>query len=212
MVTPEHHVALVDHLVDSSAPVRRIWPIRFRMAFFFVCWAGAGALVASISPRPDLVQKFRELGFAIEITALIAATIGMILLALRCAVPGRAPGRLEAGGAFLVVLVAAAALALQPAGHPMNDPWRCSIRTVALAVPPWAMLLIAVRRGAPVRVADAAMYAGSAALLFATTVLRAACPTDGTQHWLLWHLGTLPLVLILTAPLVVRWLRTWRHI
>lgn len=30
MVTPEHHVALVDHLGQHSQPVRRIWPVRLR--------------------------------------------------------------------------------------------------------------------------------------------------------------------------------------
>ena len=34
MVTPEHHVALVEHLVESTEPVRRIWPIRARICTF----------------------------------------------------------------------------------------------------------------------------------------------------------------------------------
>jgi hypothetical protein len=46
------------------------------------------------------------------------------------------------------------------------------------------MLLLAIRRGAPLRVGSAALYAGAAALLFATTVLRVACPIDGPRHWL----------------------------
>jgi hypothetical protein len=210
MLTPERHLALVEQLVEASAPVQRLWPVRRRAAAFALGWAAAGALVATVSPRPDLAQKLRDPGFVSEMIALTATTVCLILLALRCAVPGRAPGRAAALLALLLTLGTAAALAFPPATSAMENPWRCSLGTVALAAPPWLMLLIAVRRGAPVRVGDAAVYAGSAALLFATTVLRTACPADGTQHWLLWHFGTLLLV-VLTTPLLARWLRTWRH-
>jgi hypothetical protein len=71
------------------------------------------------------------------------------------------------------------------------------------------VLLIALRRGAPVRVTGAAIYAGTAALLFATTVLRTTCPDDGSLHLLTWHLAVVGLAVGLSAAPATRWLQTW---
>ena len=211
MVTPEHHIALVDHLVESSAPVRRIWPVRFRVALFVACWSAAVLLVAILWPRPDLSAKLRDVAFAFELAMLAVATIFMTLMALRCAVPGRAPTRLETFVAAALLVGTAGALAAQPPASGVADDWLCGIRTVVISILPWSMLLIAIRRGAPLRVRNAALYAGAASLLFATTVLRVACPTDGPQHWLTWHFAVVPLVTLLATPLATRWLRGWRH-
>jgi hypothetical protein len=212
MVTPEHHVALVEHLVESSEPIRRIWPVRIRMTVLLVMWSTLGILVASTWPRPDLVERVRDPIFAIGVITLAIATGFTTLMALRCAVPGRAPTPFEGLTALLLIGGAALALASESVVVPSNaDGWLCSLRTIAVAALPWATLIIAIRRGAPVRVVSAAVYAGIASLLFATTVLRMACPADGSSHWLAWHLGIVPLVTLLTTPLAARWLRTWRH-
>ncbi len=211
MVTPEHHVALVDHLVRYSKPVRRILPIRVRLAAFLILWSATAALVAWACPRPDLMSKLHDASFTIGLAALALATSFTTLLALRCAVPGRAPSRLEM--ALAIGLVGAAALSFWPQATvpSITVGWRCGIRTLATAALPWGLLLIAIRRGAPVRVASAAVYAGAAATLLATTVLRSACPENGGSHWLVWHLGAAPFATCLLAPIANAWLRSWRH-
>jgi len=210
MVTLEHHVALVDQLVESSAPVRRIWPVRLRLTLFLVCGSAVSLLVAFACPRPDLSAKLRDGAYALELSMLAAATIFMTLMALRCAVPGRAPTRLETTIALALLVATAGVLAAQPSTSGADDRL-CGLRTVAVAIVPWIMLLIVIRRGAPLRVGSAALYAGAAALLFATTVLRVACPIDGPRHWLTWHLAIVPVVTLLTTPFATRWLRGWRH-
>jgi hypothetical protein len=211
-VTPEHHVALVEHLVETSEPVRRIWPVRVRMTVLLSMWTTLGILIASTWPRPDLMEKLHDPIFAIGAMTLAVATGFTTLMALRCAVPGRAPTRFEGLTALLLIGGAALALASESATAPGNaDGWLCSLRTIAVAFLPWMTLLIAIRRGAPVRVVSAAVYAGIASLLFATMVLRMACPADGSSHWLAWHLGIVPLVTLLATPIAARWLRTWRH-
>jgi len=167
--------------------------------------------VAVAAPRPDLPTKLHDATYALELAMLAVATTFMTLMALRCAVPGRAPSRVETTLAIGLLLAVAVVLAAQPPGSPAPEDWPCGLRTIAIAVLPWSMLLIAIRRGAPVRVRNAALYAGAAALLFATTVLRLACPADGPRHWLTWHFAVVPLFTLLTTPLATRWLRGWRH-
>jgi hypothetical protein len=211
MVTPEHHLAVVDHLVESSVPVRRMWPVRVRMGIFLSGGLAGALLVALTWPRPDLSLKLRDATFVRELAVLALATGFMTLMALRCAVPGRAPSRIESLVAIGLVIVAAGAFAMGSTGVPALDGWLCSLRTIAFAIVPWTLLLLAIRRGAPVRVRNAALYAGAAALLYATTVSRLACPADGPRHWLTWHAAVVPLFALLTTPFATRWLQGWRH-
>jgi hypothetical protein len=212
MVTREHHVALVDHLVESTEPVRRIWPVRARMGAFFVGWSAATVAIAYRWPRPDLVAKLHDPVFATGLAALAIAAFVPTVRALRCAVPGRAPTRVEGLVALALIAVAAALLGLEPsAGRVTVEGWLCSLRTIVVGALPWTILLIAVRRGAPVHVLSAAVYAAAASLLCATTVLRLACPADGSNHWLVWHLGIVPLGTLLATPFATHWLASWRR-
>jgi hypothetical protein len=110
------------------------------------------------------------------------------------------------------MIAAALALIEPPAGGDALVTGRgCALRTIGLALGPWAMLVAAIRRGAPVQHTSAAAYAGIAALLASSTVLRATCPESGTLHWLGWHLATVAGALVVSVPLAATWLRTWRR-
>ena len=212
MVTREHHVALVDQLVEGSQPVRRIWPVRVRLAIFLAYLFVDGALLVWTWARPDLATKLQQTSFTLGFIALVLATAFSALQALRSAVPGRAPSRVDTAIASTLVSIAILYISDQPAvGHSPMTGWLCGMRTLAIAVVPWGLLLIAIRRGAPVRVTSAATYAGAASLLFATAVLRLACPDDGSVHWLTWHVGTAAVATICATPLATTWLQTWRH-
>jgi hypothetical protein len=212
MVTPEHHGALVDHLVQGSHPVRRIWPVRVRLTLFLVYLLLDGALLLWIWGRPDLAAKVHEPSFTLGFVALLLATVFTALQAFRSAVPGRTPSRIDGALALALVVVAALYISDAPTvGHSPMTGWLCGMRTLVIALVPWSILMIAIRRGAPVRVTSAATYAGAAALLFATSVLRLACPDDGSVHWLTWHVGTVAVATLLVTPFATTWLQRWRH-
>ncbi len=212
MVSPEHHVALVDHLIESTEPVRRMWPVRARMALFVVGWSVAVAAIVRLAPRPDLGAKLDDPWFVLGIVVLAAASAFTTLMALRCAVPGRTPTRTEGLVALVAIAGAAVVAGLVTAPEPAaEEGWHCALRTLLIATIPWGILLIAIRRGAPVRVVTAAVYAATAAVLCTTTLLRFACPADGSGHWLVWHLGVVPLGVLLATPFATRWLQGWRH-
>ena len=216
MVTPEHHGALVDRLVQETEPVRRLWSVPARMTVFVALSAAVVALVLALAARPDVAAKLGDPTFAAELALLCAATAYTGLLALRSADPGRSPARPE--GIVAMALVVATALfscaepldTAVPVGTFLGIGAACAARTFAFALLPWILLMVAIRRGAPTRVRTAGAYAGVTALLLSTTILRTACPQDGALHWLLWHFAPIAAGTLLSASVASSWL-AWRH-
>jgi len=216
MVTPEHHGALVDRLVQETQPVRRLWSVPARLAVFVALSGTVVALVLALAARPDIAAKLADATFTTELLLLCVATTYTGLLALRSAVPGRSPSRYEA----IVALALVVAIALFSCAEPRDTATplgtffgigaACAARTFAFALLPWLLLMAAIRRGAPTRVRAAGAYAGATALLFSTTILRTACPQDGALHWLLWHFSPIGVGAVLSAAIASTWLR-WRH-
>lgn len=216
MVTPEHHGALVDRLVQETRPVRRLWSVRARLIVFVLLGGAVVALVGALASRPDIRAKLTQPPFTLELVTLLIATTFSALLALRSAVPGRSPSRYE--GALAVTLIVAAALfsCAQPLdtdtalGTFLGVGAACAARTFAFALLPWILLMTAIRRGAPTRVTTAGAWAGATALLLSTTLLRTACPEDGALHWVLWHFSPIGIGTVLSAMVASTWL-SWRH-
>lgn len=217
MVMPEHHGALVDRLVQETQPIRRLWSVRARWTVFMLLGVTAVALMAGTVPRPDLSVRIHEPVFTLGVIAIGVAAGFAALLALRNAVPGRSPSALESAVAVALVGAAALVTCAQPSvpgvtvGPSFLSGCACALRTVALALAPWLVLLVAIRRGAPVHVTSAGASAGAAALLLATAMLRVACPEDGAAHWLAWHYAPVALGALLSAAATSTWLATWRH-
>lgn len=126
--------------------------------------------------------------------------------------PGTNASRADGLVALVAIAGAAVVAGLVTVPEPAaEEGWHCALRTILIATIPWGILLVAIRRGAPVRVVTAAVYAATAAVLCTTTMLRFACPADGSGHWLVWHLGVVLLGVLLATPFATRWLQGWRH-
>jgi hypothetical protein len=217
MVTPTHHGALVDRLVQETQPVRRLWSVRLRMTTFVALSAATVGLVLLLASRPDIAAKLAAPSFTVQLALLCAATVFTALLALRSAVPGRSPTRYETTIALALVVATALFSCAEPldtdiaVGTFLAVGAACAARTFAFAVVPWLLLMAAIRRGAPTRVRAAGAYAGATALLLSTTILRAACPQDGALHWAVWHFSAIAVGTVLSATVASTWLR-WRHV
>jgi hypothetical protein len=216
MMAPELHDTLVSRLVADARPVRRVWSVGRRMALWLGLGAALFATVALVSPRPDLPARLAEPLFLVQIATLLTAAFAAALLALRAAVPGGEPAAPAWLLAVSLAALPACCLFLQPrephltpaaflsAGVP------CMLWTLAVGAPPWAALLVALRRGAPLAPGAAAALAGIAALLLATAILRTACPVDGRWHLTGWHLVPALAAALLSAPAARGWLQGWR--
>ena len=85
----------------------------------------------------------------------------------------------------------------------------CLEKTVALAALPWVMLVVALRRGAPVAPAMGGALAGAAAFLLANVAMRVVCPIDAHLHVLTWHLLPAGVAAVLSGALGATWFGRW---
>jgi hypothetical protein len=209
---------LIAHLSSDLAPVRRCWSPTSRL----IVWIAVQVLVVLLvglwaGGRADLTAKLGEGSFAVEIAGLVSAGVAFAALALLAAVPGRGPRRAPVVAGLAVFFAAlGVAYAVEPEravgiGRFAELGWPCAALTIAFASVPWAVLLAAQRRGAPLEPALAGTLAGCASLAVAAATLRTVCALDERWHLLVWHVG--PVLLGAGVSLVVGlwWLALWRE-
>lgn len=184
---------LITELTGQLRPVRRLWRPSARLALIGLLLLAV--LVVSglaLGVRADLATKLSGDRLVIELASVIALAAACVVMALLIAIPGREPARpLAIGTVVIAVLGLAISFAVLPEGDTTGFVamgWPCALRTVVVAVVPWIVLVVAVRRGATLFPALAGMLTGTASLLFASVSARMACPVDSAAHLLVWHL------------------------
>jgi hypothetical protein len=214
MEIPRNHQALVERLAADLRPGPRLRSPTARMLAWMALPAALliGAAVTHL--RADLAERFRAPAFVLELGLLAAGAGISTWLVFRAAVPDR---RSAAGGFWLTLgLVAAAVAAL------LAEPWSlppsggfaavgagCLEKTVILASLPWVVLVVALRRGAPVAPATGGALAGAAAFLLANVVMRVVCPIEAHLHVLTWHLLPAGVAAVLSGALGAAWFGRW---
>ena len=187
------HHALVEHLVAELRPVRRLWPVRVRLAIWIAIEAGVLLFVIRNSQRTDLAQQFKNPWYLLGVGGFaVAGAIGAAF-ALRSAIPGREPRRIELG--LLVALTAASALLLlhepinlaMPIGNFIHEGLPCAFGIAMFASLPLLVLFWAVRRGAPLAGGAGGALAGAGAFLLSFALMRVNCPIDEGLHLFIWH-------------------------
>jgi hypothetical protein len=215
MEIPRNHRALVDRLATGVQPVSRLHSPAARMLAWMALPAVLVMGAAASHLRPDLTGRLQEPAFALEL-GLIAGAAGVSTwLAFRAAAPDRG----SAGGGFWLavglVVAAVAALLSEPGGSfPASGGFAavgagCLEKTVALAALPWVMLVVALRRGAPVEPATGGALAGAAAFLLANVAMRVVCPIDAHLHVLTWHLLPAGVAAVLSGALGATYFGRW---
>jgi hypothetical protein len=214
----ELHRALVDRLVDEAAPVRRLWPVWARLVVWWVLVVVAALVVRRFEvARYDFTDRLADVAYLAELLCLATAATLLAHRALVGAVPGREPRR---GTLWLVVALIGLGLALASLagartgvrmGEFADTGLRCLVETTLAALLPWIALMIATRRGAPMRVASVGATAGAASWLMAWVVMRIRCPFEDVLHMMTWH--GLPVVAgtLVSTILGVILLAGWRR-
>jgi hypothetical protein len=207
MEEPGWERALVDRLVADARPVRRLWSPEVRL----VIWLALAALVL-VAPatrvlRDDLVLRLRSPAFVLEQGLLLVGAVLLGLEALRAAVPGQPAGR-----ATTVVGWGALGLAvIWMLREPVHGGWSvdtfldvgrpCIWRALAWGAAPWLILLIALRRGAPLARRRVGVLAGAATWALVCPALRVCCQTDELLHLSVFHAVPLVAGAVLSAAL-----------
>jgi hypothetical protein len=187
------HRALVERIVAELRPVRRLWPVRVRLAIWLVIEAGVLLLVIRNAHRTDLAQQIRNPWYLLGVGGFAMAGAVGSALALRSAIPGREPRRMELG--LLMVLTVAAALLLlhepinpvMPIENFIYQGLPCAFGIAIFASLPWLVLFWALKRGAPLAGGTGGALAGAGAFLFSFAFMRVNCPIDEGLHLFMWH-------------------------
>ena len=185
---------MVDRIAAELRPVRRLWPIGVRLTLWTLLEVGVLLMLISHGYRTDLAEKLRDPWYLLGVGGFAGSGVFAAAFALRAAIPGRAPRRIEA---FLLLFLAAASALLlfhEPAEEhiqlakfiSMGVP--CATGIAIYAAIPWLALVWAVGRAAPLDAAAEGALAGAAALLVSFTLMRVSCPADDRLHLLVWHL------------------------
>jgi hypothetical protein len=177
---------LIDTLVGRLAPVRRLRPLRARLALWSGVVVATVVTPALLAPRPYLPDAL--------LLEVVTTTVGALFLAgiaFHAIHPDVRPRRADVLAACsLVALIVAAAAAQPTAGTDRG--LRCLVTTLALGLVPLIVAAIAVRRAATTAPATVGALLGSAALLAAYAGMRLHCPVDDGLHLVVGH--ALPIV------------------
>jgi len=157
--------------------------------------------------RDDVVQQLRTPRFLLEEATMLVAAALLALAALRAAVPGRRVGA-------AISLAAATALGLGGLlvfSKPVFASWTpdvflalglpCLWRSFAWTMVPWALLVIAVRRAAPLRSRWTGALVGAAAWGLTFGALRLCCQTEELTHLGVFHVLPFVTGTVLSAAL-----------
>jgi hypothetical protein len=187
------HRALVERLASELRPVRRLWPVNFRLAIWIALEAAVLLFVIRHTQRTDLAHQIHNPWFLLGVGGFAAAGALGGALALRSAIPGREPRRTEF--VLLIALTAASVPLLlhepidlgMPIGTFIRQGVPCVFGTLMLAALPLLGLFWAVRRGAPLAGGIGGALAGAGAFLFSFSFMRVNCPIDEGLHLFMWH-------------------------
>ncbi|WP_020186637.1 NrsF family protein [Methylopila sp. 73B] len=207
--------ALIDALAtDAGTPPARLEPAFAAGAAGAVVVAGL-LFAATLGVRPDAAVALGAVRFPFKFAVTLAGAVGAAVLALRLARPGASlrPGVVALG---VAVALLASGVAAELVATP-RDAWAsrlvghnallCLASVTGLALGPLALLLAALRRGAPASPRAAGAAAGLCAGAIAATFYAAHCVDDSPLFVATWYPLGLGLVSALGAAAGERALR-----
>jgi len=207
---------LIDRLVADAQPVRRLWRPEVRLLLWLAVFALVAVFVGGRFVRSDLESQLRSPLFLLEAAAMLVAGSLLGLEALRAAVPGQQHGRVV----VRTIVATLAIVVLLLLRQPIHWGWTPDVflkfgvwdlvGTALLGAVPWAWLLVALRRGAPLASGRAAALAGAAAFCLTFVVMRCCCRTDELMHLGVFHVLPVLIGTALSAGLGVLLLPRWR--
>jgi hypothetical protein len=207
---------LIDSLVADTHPVRRLWRPEVRLLVWLAVFALIAVFVGGRFVRRDLARQLHSPLFLLEAAAMLVAGSLLGLEALRAAVPGYRHNR----AVVRTIVVTLAIVFLLLLRQPIHWGWTPDVflkfgvldlvGTALLVAVPWAWLLVALRRGAPLASGRAAALAGAAAFCLTFVVMRCCCRTDELMHLGVFHVLPVLIGTALSAGMGVLLLPRWR--
>lgn len=212
-----NYEAMVDRAITDFHAVRRLWPVRRRLALWIILEASILVLTAFTQGYTNLPScNFQHL---LVLGLFILMSIAAAFLALRSAIPGCEVARSE-----LVLLLVALCVTFFAASEPpmITLPFRelvqagvfSTFQLYGLAALPWLALFWAVRRGVPSQPMKTGLLIGTAAFCFGLAAQPLVSHTDRFPHMMVWPALSGILLIIASSfagEIWLNWIARWQR-
>lgn len=209
---------LIEILAGDVKPARRLPSPAWRAALWLaIALPSVGMIVLMMSLRPDLADKLRDGRYLIEEGATVVTAILAAFAAFSGGIPGRSRWPLLLPLAPLAVWLGSLGkgcidswLHAGPEGLSLQPDWECLPAIAMTGAVPAIVMMMMVRRGAPLLPRTIAGLGALAAAALANAGLRLFHPQDASLMVLVWQFGTVAGLCLLCGGFGRRLLR-WRH-
>ncbi len=183
---------LIRQLAEDMEPVKRLPPPGQRFALWLAVSVTYALLcLLWIGWRADLSQVVATPGFIWQTALLIGLAIASGRLAFMLSVPGRegSPWRKRSVALIaLAWLASLVALVAATPGHSPGEGLACSLQITLVGVIPAILLVLMIRRAAPLQWVWSGILVGLVMIGLGATALQFACCSGAPMHLLVWHL------------------------
>jgi hypothetical protein len=207
---------LIDALVETAAPVRRLRPPIVRAGLWLAFAAAVLCLIAiAHGVRPDFSDRVRQPLFVLGMLGALATSILAAVASFRLSLP-------DSSRLWAVLPLPALALwmatigygcltdwvSMDPNGVHMGEAVRCFATLLMTSVPLSIAMLIMLRYAALLRPAEVSIMGGLAVAAVTAFALSLFHDLDATVMILIWNLGAAVLIAAL-GSLFGRSMLTW---
>jgi hypothetical protein len=207
---------LIDRLARESGPVQPLAsPVRRVLGWLAVALGFAAAMVWAIGPRPDLAERLGEARFLFEQSAALATAVAAAVAALALTLPDASrlwrlfpviPGAAWLGTLGLGCFRDWAQMG--PDGLRLTPDPECFFYIALIGSLPLLVLVLMLRRGAPLRPSWTLGLAALAAAAIGNFGLRLFHTEDAALMVLVWQVGAVALIAGIAALCgrnILRW-------
>ena len=200
---------LIDRLVASAKPVRRLRPPLVRASLWLLLAFAVMALLAiSHGFRTDIVHRLQQPVFLISIVASLATGIFAAIASFIVSLPDRSRLWLLLPAPTLLIWVSTIGygcltdwVSIQPGGVHLGEAARCFATLLLTTVPLSLSMLFMLRYAAFLRPTLVVATGSLAVAAIASAALSLFHDLDATVMILIWNLGVAALIVALGAAL-----------
>jgi hypothetical protein len=193
---------LINALVESAAPVRRLRPPLVRTAMWLLfATLVLGLIAIAHGVRPDLAERLRQPVFVISMFGALATGVLAAVASFRISLPDSSRWWLLLPFPALALWVSTIGygcladwVSMGPDGVHLGEAVRCFATLFMTSVPLSIAMLVMLRYAALLRAPEVSIVGGLAVAAFTSFALSLFHDLDATVMILMWNLGAAALI------------------
>jgi hypothetical protein len=193
---------LIDALVDSATPIRRLRPPFLRACLWLALASGVlGLLCIAHGVRPDIFMRLQQPVFVVSMIGALATAVLAALASFKLSLPDSSRWWLLVPAPALALWVSTIGygcltdwVTMSPDGVRMGEAVRCFATLLLTSVPLSIAMLIMLRHAALLRPTAVSTAGGLAIAAMTSFALSLIHDFDATIMILIWNLGVAALI------------------